>query len=192
MCTMIRKSLFALTVVGVSIVGCNGKLYTVEVGPDGKEVKKPGVTAYHLTTIREVYEHRKLVRDGKVIGSVSGAIGTPCLPRRFEKIVVAPDLDRPYQLVYEPGVLQTNTFGAELTARGTLSSVNTSSTPDRGETLSNLVEAATSLAPLAGLGAPEAAAPAAFDECNSEEHLIGRYRAPALQPANAVLNLQAE
>ncbi|WP_193371352.1 hypothetical protein [Pelagibius marinus] len=171
----------AAVAVASLAAGCNGMLYTMETAEDGKEVRKPGAPVYHLANFREVSETRKLVVDGKVVGSSDGTIGMKCIPLEQEKIVVAADLDRPYQLFYRPGLLETNKFGLELNDRGGLKSVNTESTPDRGETLSKLAGVVTSLAQLVPGLAP---APESLGEeleksppaCNAEEHLVRRER----------------
>ncbi len=69
-----------------------------------------------------------------------------CCPASF---VTVADAQHPYVLQYEHGFLETYTFGVTLGSDGTLTSINSQSTPDQGKTIANLASAAGSIAGVA-------------------------------------------
>lgn len=71
-----------------------------------------------------------------------------CQPQIRIKQVIRPDYERPYQLFYAPGLLEKYSFKTEFD-QGVLKSINTDSTPDRGETFKNVATALGEIAKFA-------------------------------------------
>ena len=135
------------------LAGCNGRLCTlnnpkeekVYKGKDGYE----GVLFFLPNHFFEISWTTAIVKDGKVTHSSNALGDKKCTQDIRIKGVVSADFGKPYQLVYDPGFLEKYTFKAEFD-QGVLKSVNAESTPDRGETLKNLLSAAKDAASIAG------------------------------------------
>jgi hypothetical protein len=151
--------------------GCSGQLYTVDATG-----KSPGVRVYSpVLVIEESVNTVRIDDTGKVVATLDGRVGARCHPTALQKIATYPDYTKPYHLVYDSGILEKYDFSVTL-ENGVLTSVNTKSEPDRGETLKNLVAAAKDAA--------EIAAPLARDgiqPCTSFPVLKDVYRYPELK-----------
>ncbi|MBS3953555.1 MAG: hypothetical protein KGZ88_11450 [Methylomicrobium sp.] len=159
-----KKAAFAL--IFLSLTGCSGTLYTVK-----GNTKEEGVYTYPQITVIDVYEYTTFTnKDGEVLARKDG---TPkCKPKYEDKIVVRTDYNAPpLRIYYDSALLEQFKFSVTL-KDGVLESVNTESTPDRGETLKNLTSAAKDAASIA------AAAPSQTPLCNAEPRYYGTYKAP--------------
>lgn len=96
-------------------------------------------------------------------------VPTTCLPTIERKFVSRPDYDRAQKIFYEPGLLENNKFALN-PMEGLVTSVNTESQPDRGETLKNLGTTATNFAGIWG-AKPSDAIPAAPRACTGAPFL---------------------
>jgi hypothetical protein len=146
-------------------------LYTVQNG-----IQEKGIYVYPQINVIDVYKYTKAVdKNGDVIGE-SGT-SKPCIEHREDKYEVRTDYNAtPVRIWYDSAFLEQFKFSATLN-NGALASINTESTPDRGETLKNLASAAKDAASIAG-----AAVPAGIPLCNSSPRLIGTYKAPDIRP----------
>ena len=135
------------------LVSCSGRLYTLDNPTAAKVYEEKdgyeGVLFYLPNHFYEISWTTAIVRDGKVTHSATASGDKQCAQDIRIKEVVRADFRRPYQLVYDPGFLEKYTFKAEFD-QGVLKSVNAESTPDRGETLKNLLSAAKDAATIAG------------------------------------------
>jgi hypothetical protein len=162
--------------------GCSGHLYTVlnpELGdPTTTELKEiEGILAYPVINVVEVYDTNVLV-DEKTKEIVARA--PDCVPERRAKFATRADYSDPYQLKYEPGLFETNTFAATLN-NGVLASVNTSSDPSKSATV------AAALLPF--VTAPKlATADVGKKFCNAQPKLIGVFEAPGVRPYEEIPN----
>ncbi|HMT10251.1 MAG TPA: hypothetical protein PKA39_01350, partial [Ignavibacteria bacterium] len=113
-----------------------------------------GVLAYQQDHYTEIYWTTSVLQEVKGDGDSKKKIvlmtynnketTKQCVPRIETKQVVRADYSKPYQLLYSPGLLEKYTFKAEFDA-GVLKSMNTESTPDRGETVKNVATAVKEL-----------------------------------------------
>jgi hypothetical protein len=127
---------------------CSGSLYSItdpSVDPDQYKHKKgyQGILVYAPTNFVEIsWLTAVLDNKGKIERTYKGdKPENKCQIRLQYKHVVRPDYDRPYQLLYAPGLLEKYNFKAEF-EQGMLKSVGVDSSPDRGETFKNLATAA--------------------------------------------------
>ncbi len=170
-----KKTLSLSLIVTIVLTGCSGHLYTV-INPDignSKSVDKKieGVLAYPVMDVIEVYETTALV-DEKTKDIVAKAPN--CVPERSSKFSTRADYSKPYQLKYEPGLFETNTFAVTL-KDGVLASVNTSSDPSKS------ASAAAELLPF--VAAPKVAAVEPKKKfCNAQPKLVGVFVAPGVRP----------
>lgn len=146
-----RGSPWAAIAATLCLAGCTGSVSTENLNPDtyqrvGNVFR--GVIVYPPALFNEISTKRVLVdREGNLIGRADN--GT-CVPVRSSRVVTLPDFGRPQRVFYEPGVLEANTFGVQIT-NGMLTAVNSESSPDRGQTPLNLANAIGALA-AAGVG----------------------------------------
>jgi hypothetical protein len=171
-------------IVGVLLLpGCSGQLYTVQnplPDPNDPQKKIEGVIAYQLVDVVEVSYYSVLV-DEKTKEIVGTAKNGKCEPKRIYKVGTRADFSKPYALNYDAGILETHTFGVELTS-GVVTKVNSESHP------SDALGAVAALLPWApGIHAAAAAAAApavpGMKLCNDGEVLEGIFRAPAIKPS---------
>ena len=141
------------------LIGCSGQLYTINGAKpihrdDGQYLK--GVTAYPPKLFIESYTFTAYVIDGKVLRTANGHPGSnKCEPNLIQNIVTRPDYSAPYQLVYEPGLLESQEFGVTL-KDGLLVTVNIKGTPDKGDTIKNIVPSLVDISgKTMGLAAPD-------------------------------------
>lgn len=138
------RSIAAVVVCGW-LVGCSGHVYTVPTPVLDPEKKRyEGVLAYFPENFMEISWTTAVLEEktNKVLKtSTAKEVDKKYTPRILYKQVVRGDYDHPYQLFYDPGVLEKYTFKAEFD-QGVLKSVGVDSTPDRGETFKNLATAA--------------------------------------------------
>jgi hypothetical protein len=122
---MFAKTALALGLAVVVVAGCSGKIETRKLSPDAMtntEDWVAGVIIYQPALFVEISSKTTLVEGGKLQGSA--ASNPPaCVPVQAEKTVALPDLKNPYQIRYEPGLFDANTFGVQLQT-GVLASVN--------------------------------------------------------------------
>lgn len=139
----------AVAVIGVCglLASCSGHVYTLvkPLNPEkvyGDKVGYEGVIFYLPNHFLEISWTTAIVKDGKVTHTASAAeADKKCIQQMQLKETVRADFDQPYQLLYVPGYLEKYTWKAEFD-QGMLKSINTDSTPDRGETIKNLASAA--------------------------------------------------
>lgn len=127
----------------------------------------------------EVYETTALV-DEKTKKITAKA--PSCVPEMSIKFDTRADYSAPYQVYYDPGLFETNTFGVTL-KDGVLASVNTSSDPSKAAT------ATASLLPF--VAAPKVKAAVADigkEFCNAQPKLIGVFKAPDVRPYTDIPN----
>lgn len=154
---------------------CNGQLFSE--GP-GSGSKAKGIVAYQQQHVVEEREYRAVVKSGKVVRTHKGQTDdTYCVPSKIHEVAVRSDYSRPYRIWYEAGFLETNKFGVTL-KDSVLIAVNTESQPDRGETIKNLAESITSVAPILGLAPSAADIPVGEVPCTHLPQLVGVYRLP--------------
>lgn len=140
---MKSDKLAGMLLLWIILGGCSGQIYTVtKAKPENRgnagEFRK-GIRAYPPKLFLEVYEFRAYVQDGKLLRTTAGDTNdTKCESNRIENIVTRPDYSDPYDLVYEPGFLESREFSLTL-KDGMLTAINIKSTPDRGETLHNFL-----------------------------------------------------
>lgn len=168
---------FVICALSASVMlgACNGQLYSE--GP-GSANKAKGIVAYQQQHVVEEREYRAVVESGKVVRTHEGQTAeTYCVPTKVHEVVVRSDYSRPYRIWYEAGFLETNKFGVTL-KDGVLVAVNTESQPDRGETIKNLAESVTSVAPILGLAPAGEDVPVGAVPCTHLPQLVGVYRLP--------------
>lgn len=112
--------------------------------------KFEGVLAYPQDNFTEIYWTTSVLEEVKAADGSKKKIvlktydskdpDKQCTPRIETKLVVRTDYSKPYQLFYSPGLLEKYIFKTEFDS-GVLKSVNTESTPDRGETIKNIATA---------------------------------------------------
>lgn len=168
---------FVVCALSASVVlgACNGQLYSEGPG-SGNRVK--GIVAYQQQHVVEEREYRAVVESGKVVRTHRGrSDDTRCVPTKIHEVALRSDYSRPYRIWYEAGFLETNKFGVTL-KDGVLVAVNTESQPDRGETIKNLAESLTSVAPILGLAPSAAGVPVGEVPCTHLPQLVGVFRLP--------------
>jgi hypothetical protein len=154
------QKMVSMFLLGGALFGCSGQLYTVleakpaDRGSEGKYLK--GITAYPPKLYREDYDLTAYVVDGKILRMADGeSDDKKCEPGLMQNIVTRPDYSAPYQLVYESGLLESKEFGVTL-KDGMITAVNLKGTPDRGETIKNLVSPIAEVAgKMQGFAAPD-------------------------------------
>lgn len=119
-----------------------------EIVPSPCEFK--GVLAYQQDHYTEIYWTTSVLQEVKAADDSKKKVvvmtynnaepAKKCEPRIETKQIIRADYSNPYQIVYSPGLLEKYTFKTDFEA-GVLKSVNTDSTPDRGETLKNVATA---------------------------------------------------
>lgn len=154
------QKMVGMFLIGVTLFGCSGQLYTVtgakpaERGNDGKYLK--GLTAYPPKLYVENYALTAYVVDGKILRTADDqSDDRKCETGLMQNIVTRPDYSAPYQLVYEVGFLESKEIGVTL-KDGMVTAVNLKGTPDRGETVKNVVSPiAEVLGKIQALAAPD-------------------------------------
>ena len=131
------------------LTACSGDLYTV-LNPDlttadGKPKKVEGVIVYPPKQFLDTYKTTTYVtKDGQLVARWNGKEEKGCVPKTITVLSVRADYARPQRVFYDPGMLEEHSFGLTL-KDGVLTGVNSAGKPDRGQTLGNVVEAATGL-----------------------------------------------
>ncbi len=127
------KAMFALAAVAVAVAGCSGHIETRKLSDqrmNDTEHWVEGVVVYQPALFVEISAKTTLTESGKLKGS-SADKPPACIPVQAEKTVALPDLKNPYQIRYEPGLFDSNTFGVTLQT-GILSAVNGNSAAING------------------------------------------------------------
>lgn len=119
------KTALVLGALGLVVSGCSGDIETRKLSD--KEMTDTehwvsGVIIYQPALFVEITSKTTLIQNGKLRGS-SADNPPACVPVQSEKTVALPDLKNPYQIRYDPGLFDSNTFGVTLQT-GVLSSVN--------------------------------------------------------------------
>ena len=134
-----------------AVAACSGNLYTAKNGAENE--REAGVYVYPPAAFVDIYEKTTFVtKEGVLLASKAGVDMNgekiKCVPETFQKFVIRPDYQNPSRIFYSPGILEENTFGVEL-EQGMLKSVNTTSKPDRGQTLKAVSDTVPNFMPLA-------------------------------------------
>lgn len=148
-----------LLATGVSqiLAGCSGHIYVMDrdqaIQNFGSEKDKKRYVGIPFSPLREriqtYYLDRILDKDGKVIriytGTSEDSKDTACNLVEVKEAQIAPDVDplKTRYIAYDPGWLETSTFGVELD-NGVITKVNSSSTPGvkvAADALSTIVSA---------------------------------------------------
>ena len=137
----VRESRLTAAVALIAVIGtsaCSGKIKTENLNANEYQkegYKVDGVVIYPSALFKEISSKRTLV-DGS--GVMKGtADNGDCTPVSYGKIVQMPDYSRPQRIYYEPGIFESNSFGVGID-HGQLTSVNSQTNPDRGQTAQNL------------------------------------------------------
>ena len=116
----------------------------------------PGVIAYFSRPVIEIDRYTQIQvpggSDGKSIILSNDCDSSPGSTAEFQKIVQIADRDHPFLVHYKSALLETYTFAVTLNADDTLASINVSSTPDQGKTISS---AASTVSAFAALNSPK-------------------------------------
>lgn len=111
--------------VAIAVAGCAGDIEMRKVSDKEMADTKhwmPGVIVYEPALFVEISAKTTLIEGGKLKGS-SADNPPACVPVQSEKTVALPDLKNPYQIRYDPGLFDSNTFGVTLQT-GVLAGVN--------------------------------------------------------------------
>lgn len=168
------------------LAGCSGTIWTTdESGSRGKE----GIPYYQPKFVVEAHRFELYAKDGK-------KPTRKCTKTVQLDIKVMPDLSSVRYIKYEPGLLETNTFGATLD-NGIITSVNAQSTP-AGSALITSISGALKDAGLIGVAAvapktedlalddtPEKIDP----ECNAGKVFIGLFESPKVNSTECLEEL---
>lgn len=201
------RTLAAVT-ISCGLIGCSGHVYTVHNPVGNSSIKADdcsltvtdtackfeGVVAYHPANFIEISyttsvlktktnpqpggQSPKTEKTTEVERTYKGTGSQKCEPQMVVKQVIRGDYEHPYQLYYNPGFLEKYTFKSEF-EQGVLKSLNTDSTPDRGETLKNIVTAAADAAKMVTTMSGEGEA---VNHCTDEPLLMYIKRAEEVCP----------
>ena len=119
------KAAVALGVVAIVVAGCAGHIEMRKLSDKrmaDTEHWVSGVIVYQPALFVEISAKTALIENGKLKGT-SADSPPACVPVQSEKTVALPDLKNPYQIRYEPGLFDSNTFGVSLQT-GVLATVN--------------------------------------------------------------------
>ena len=119
------RRLIAAILVPAMASGCSGRVVTQrlnETQMQNSEAKMSGVVVYQPALLAEVSVMTTYVSDGKLVGRATDS-PPACMQVPSEKVVMLPDLARPYLIAYEPGPFETNKFGVTLN-NGMVAAVN--------------------------------------------------------------------
>lgn len=152
----VKTAFTVISLMSVTLLtACNGQMYFAkqdDLSACNKDNPCKGVPFRNVVHVLELSETTQIVdKDGKLIASASGfdpsgKIRLPkCIPSPMQKVVSMPDHRNIYRIWYEPGLFEGATFGVKL-QNGALSEVNSTSSPDKGETLANAAGALSTLA----------------------------------------------
>jgi len=128
-----HKKLIVGVLIAAGLSGCSGKIvnYT-DAEKACASGKCNGILYYPLTYQTErFYYDRILGKDNAIVRFSGGQAkdgSDKCTPLIVTETKLVPS-PKPSLIDYEPGLLETVTFGVELTSSGTISKVNTDSTP---------------------------------------------------------------
>ena len=113
------------------IVGCSGKIYTVQT-PKFVNGKTEGVPFYGYKTVDKkiVLDRIRHPKTGNITHSIYEAPNSDnyCAPQVKVTRVMVADYETQYAIKYKPGLFETNKFSVELD-KGMLKAVNSESTP---------------------------------------------------------------
>ncbi len=140
-------------VLAVSAAACSGSVATQRLTQErinNNTESMDGVVFYQPALFAETTVKTLYVQDGKMFGRASDSPPV-CIEVPSERVVMMPDLERPYQIRYRPGLFDSNTLGISLN-QGMLAAVNSTPVPQSpNPLLGNLMPGGM---PMTGLGLP--------------------------------------
>jgi hypothetical protein len=146
------RGLLALSFAVVA-AACSGSVATQRLTQErinNNTESMDGVVFYQPALFAEMMIKTLSVQDGKMFGRSSDSPPV-CIEVSSERVVMMPDLERPYQIRYRPGLFDSNTLGVSLN-QGMLAAVNSTPVPQSpNPLLGNLMPGGV---PMTGLGLP--------------------------------------
>jgi hypothetical protein len=127
---MIKQSA-ALALAAMLLAGCAGKMSSQRLGAnqvDNPAQEIAGVVFYQPALFAETTVRTALINDGKLVGRSSDS-PPACAEVTVERVLLMPDLAKPYRINYEPGLFEINRFGVTLN-NGMLAGVNAQPSSD--------------------------------------------------------------
>jgi hypothetical protein len=116
----------------LTLAACGGQIRTQRVSEnqfDNPQQRIDGVVFYQPALFAEVTVRTALINDGKVVGrSTDSPAG--CAEMTTERVLMMPDLAKPYSIQYDAGIFETNRFGVTLD-NGMISAVNATPSSER-------------------------------------------------------------
>jgi hypothetical protein len=146
------RGLLALS-LAVFSAACSGSVATQRLTQErinNNTESMDGVVFYQPALFAETMIKTAYVQDGKLFGRSTDSPAV-CIEVPSERVVMMPDLERPYQIRYRPGLFDSNTLGVSLN-QGMLAAVNSTPVPpSNNPLLGNLMPGGM---PMGGLGLP--------------------------------------
>lgn len=122
---MAQLKTLALFTAAFTLAACGGQIRTQRVSDskiDDPQQRIDGVVFYQPALFAEVTVRTALINDGKLVGrSTDSPAG--CAEMTAERVLMMPDLAKPYSIQYDAGIFETNRFGVTLN-NGMISAVN--------------------------------------------------------------------
>lgn len=121
-----------LLLAALALTACGGQIRTQRVGAtkiDDPEQRIDGVVFYQPALFAEVTVRTALVNDGKLAGRSTDSPAA-CAEMTTERVLMMPDLAKPYSIQYDAGIFETNRFGVTLD-NGMISAVNATPSSER-------------------------------------------------------------
>jgi hypothetical protein len=174
---MEARKLSVVICCALGIAGCTGEIRSRAWSPEKlrqaltSEKGIQGVFGYYNRPIIEITELTQLVdKDGKFVS-------TNCNHIRVQRATSIVDYNYPIQIWYEPGLLEANKFGVQL-SNSTFTAISSESTPDQGKTLANVAD---SFAKIAGAVPAVPPVPAGSPDCNGAPTFVQYQPLPQIQ-----------
>lgn len=148
---------FIIIIIAISLFGCSGRVVTTPISSLNLANNSP----FNGIVVKEKRWYKKTFTNHLYKNS-NGEITTKCTPNVYSDNI---ELATPAFIVqYKHGFLESYKFNLELNEDGSLKLFGSESTPDKGETLKNLVTAAKDAATIA---APVSAAKNSSDKTST-------------------------
>src|SRR5262245_12823977 len=141
-----------LAATALCLAACSGSVATQRLTDEriNKNESIDGVVFYQPALFAETMIKTAYVQDGKLLGRSTDSPAV-CIEVPSERVVMMPDLQRPYQIRYRPGLFDSNTLGVSLN-QGMLAAVNSTPVPPSSNPLlGNIMPGGV---PMTGLGLP--------------------------------------
>ena len=145
----------------LGLSGCSGTIYTYDNPVDAcveteHGCKYAGVLYRPLIPNERRFMHDRILDNaGKVTHHIFDSAGKKCRPVVVTVVELIPDPNNQHLITYDAEFFETAKFGVELNDNGTLSKVNSESTPGGKSLVDSLVSlVVTREAVLAGAGTP--------------------------------------